>query len=289
MASRIRALNSQRKRVLKRARTHNDVATESRTTPPPPEMVRHGMLSTLMGGVVPTQWTYAILGGSLAAYSLYSMLKGMKDREPAKAGMMGGLSVLGGALMYRGVSGLLGEGAPTQIRPGDNPAASVQHNEGVKVEESVVVDCSPKELYEYWRHIENLPSIMQHLRSVVAIDDKRSHWTVQGPMGSSVEWDAEVYTDEPGSLISWRSLPGAEVDNAGSVQFEDLGDSHGTTVTVMIKYAPPGGKLGALVSELLGDDPAKQIRHDLRRFKRMMESGEAMLEDRTDHQLGSHQ
>jgi uncharacterized membrane protein len=40
----------------------------------------------------------------------------------------------------------------------------------------------------------------------------------KAPAGTTVEWDAEVYNEKENELIAWRSLEGADVDNAGSDQ-----------------------------------------------------------------------
>jgi uncharacterized membrane protein len=49
---------------------------------------------------------------------------------------------------------------------------------------------------------------------------------------------------------------------------------NGTRVTVHLQYNPPGGKLGAAVAKLFGEEPHQTIREDLRRFKQLMETGE---------------
>ena len=41
----------------------------------------------------------------------------------------------------------------------------------------------------------------------------------------------------------------------------------------------PGGKAGALIATLFGEEPTQQIRDDLRRFKQVMETGEVVLSD----------
>jgi uncharacterized membrane protein len=131
------------------------------------------------------------------------------------------------------------------------------------------------ELYRYWRDFENLPRIMRHLKSVKKVDEKKSHWVVDAPMGRTVEWDAEIINDEPGSVIAWRSLAGAGVDNAGSVRFVPAPGNRGTEVRVNIDYIPPAGQVGAFVARLFGKNPKQEIQEDLRRFKQMMEAGEA--------------
>jgi len=52
-----------------------------------------------------------------------------------------------------------------------------------------------------------------------------------------------------------------------------MGD-RGTEVHVFMDYVPPAGKLGHLVATLFGEAPRRQMREDLRNFKRLMECGE---------------
>jgi uncharacterized membrane protein len=71
-------------------------------------------------------------------------------------------------------------------------------------------------------------------------------------------------------LIAWRSLPGADVDQAGSVLFTpDIGG--GTEVRVVMRYAAPAGKVGDAVAHILGAAPEQQIADDLRRLKQVMD------------------
>jgi uncharacterized membrane protein len=93
-------------------------------------------------------------------------------------------------------------------------------------------------------------------------------------MGMSVEWDAEIHTERANELIGWRSLPGSDVDTAGSVHFTPAPGGRGTVVKVSLKYVPPAGKVGAAVARLFGEDPHRQVRADLLRFKSLMEAGE---------------
>ena len=135
------------------------------------------------------------------------------------------------------------------------------------------------ELYSFWRNLENLPKIMDHLQSVTELDGKRSHWVSRGPAGKTLEWDAEIINEIPNELIGWRSLEGADVDNAGSVSFSDAPGGRGTVIRVELRYDPPGGKAGALIAKLFRESPSIQIPQELRRFKQLMESGEVATTD----------
>jgi uncharacterized membrane protein len=97
---------------------------------------------------------------------------------------------------------------------------------------------------------------------------------VRAPAGRTVEWDAEIVHEEPNKVIGWRSLPGADVVNAGSVNFDAAPGGRGTEVRVSLQYQPPAGKLGATVALLFGRAPSQQVREDLRHLKELLEAGE---------------
>ena len=190
------------------------------------------------------------------------------------------LAAIGGGLIYRGVSGRcpVYRAAGIDTAHGESPAAEPEDyfEHGIHVEQAFTINKTPWELYEYWRNFENLPKIMSHLESVTVIDQKRSRWVAKAPAiaGGKVEWDAEIINDEPNALIAWRSLENADVDNAGSVRFVPAPGERGTEVKVVIDYIPPAGRLGKWVAKLFGEEPAQQIEEDLRKFKRIMETGE---------------
>jgi uncharacterized membrane protein len=102
-----------------------------------------------------------------------------------------------------------------------------------------------------------------------------------------VEWDAETIEDRPNELIAWRSLPGSDVRNAGTVRFQPAPGGRGTEVRVMLEYHPPLGKLGSKVAMLFREEPGQQVYDDLRHFKQVMETGEIVLSDATK-QRGPH-
>jgi uncharacterized membrane protein len=160
-----------------------------------------------------------------------------------------------------------GPGTQSQYENGAGPGA-------VYVRRSIIINETPESLYQRWHDFETLPQFMSHLISVENTGEKRSHWVAKGPAGSRVEWDAEMSEDVPNQLIAWRSLPGADVDNTGSVRFEPATGGRGTIVRVDMHYRPPAGKAGAWIAKMLGQSPEKQLAVDLLRFKQMVETGE---------------
>lgn len=185
----------------------------------------------------------------------------------------GGLAaLLGGAALaayavYKGTS--RGREAHTAASPAPRHEPLPSH-----IETSVNVLRPAHELYSFWRDFENLPRFMRHLESVRNLGNGRSHWIARTPVGSRVEWDAQVVEEREGQLLSWQSLPGSQVHNAGSVLFEAAPGDRGTLVRVSFDLAPPGGAAGRLAAKALGPITKQQVHEDLRRFKNLMEAGE---------------
>ncbi len=178
------------------------------------------------------------------------------------------LGIAGGLLMARGATGHCPAYRGLKIDTTHTAGRGVPGDRGIRVDHSIEIARSPIDLYYFWRDVTNLPSIMPHVANVEA-EGSRSHWTVRGPAGRLVEWDAEFLNDKPGELIAWQSLPGSEVQSAGSVRFEPV--EGGTRLTVRLEYLPPAGAVGAFVAWITGASPVQQLAEDLARFKEVME------------------
>lgn len=181
------------------------------------------------------------------------------------------LALIGGGLLHRGSTGYCALYRRLGINSRQmNAETGVPGNKGIKVERTITIARTPAEIYGFWKNLENLPRIFEHVQSVSEIDERRSHWVVDGPAGRRVAWTAQIVTDKPNELISWESLPGAEVQNAGSVRFEPLGSGL-TEVKVALQYQPPAGVVGAAIAKLFGEAPDQQLDDDLGRLKQLIE------------------
>jgi uncharacterized membrane protein len=132
------------------------------------------------------------------------------------------------------------------------------------------VEAPVAQVYAYWRDFTNFSSFMPDVEEVTITSSTTSHWKVSGPLGKTVEWDAEITEDVPNQRIAWKSVGDADVDNAGAVRFDDRGAT--TNIEVSLEYDPPGGKAGELVAELV-KDPDDQVRRAVDGFRRVVESG----------------
>lgn len=213
--------------------------------------------AALIGGTA-----VAVSGAMLAAYAL-------RERSWRAAGV-----AIAAPLVYRQATGNWPVPRTLADRAASHPAP---------IETSLTIGRPRQELYDFWRRFENLPRFMEHLDSVTDLGNGRSRWVARSPLGFHVEWEAEIIEDRPGQILSWRSLPGAQVHNAGSVLFEDAPGDRGTIVRISFEMQPAGALLGRALGKVLSPITEQQVREDLRRFKRLVEAGEIPTTDGQPH------
>lgn len=184
-------------------------------------------------------------------------------------------AAVGAGLLYRGLTGhCAGYQAVGINRVQQAPATAVAAQQRCKVEKSITINRPADAIYRMWRDLSSLPQFMRHLKSVAALDEKRSRWIAHGPAGTELKWDAEIINERENELLAWRSLPGGDVDTAGSLHLEQLHQDRGTVATVSLKYNPPGGTIVAHLAEWFGVGLQSKLNEDLRRFKQLLETGE---------------
>lgn len=195
--------------------------------------------------------TRALAGSAGGALALY----GAARRDgPGALLALGGFGLLVRALTNLDVGRLLGLGAGRRA---------------VDIQKSITIDAPAETVYGFWANYENFPGFMANVQRVEGRGD-RSRWTVKGPAGVDVAFEAEVTRREPGRLLAWRTLPGAAVAHAGEVIFQPNQDGT-TTAHVRFSYNPVAGAVGHAVAWLFGADPKREMDEDLMRMKHLVE------------------
>ena len=212
----------------------------------------------------PTEWVWARVAGDVMDLAVlgagFGSRSGRRGPLTAATAAVAGITAIDMLCAYR------------LARGGRPDGQSLPRDRSIRIEQQITVGRPREECYRTWRSFESLPRFMTHLRRVEITDAKRSHWVASGPAGTEVEWDAEIVNDVPNERIAWRSVGDADVDSAGTVEFDEAAASGVTVVRVKMNYRPPAGIVGDAVAKLLGEDPENQIADDLRRFKWIVES-----------------
>lgn len=205
------------------------------------------------------QWTPAARGAGLlvgAGLALWGLA--------LRRGLIGALAAVGGgALAVRGGTNL----------PIGRLLAVMTGRAGIDIRKTIRVNAPVDQVFQLWSRFENFPRFMQHVRevSVSDVDPTRSRWTVDGPGGVPVTFEAEIHRREQEREIVWATLPGQHTEHTGMVRFEPC--NGGTSVHLQMRYRPPAGMIGHAIAHVLGWDPKARLDDDLIRMKALLEDG----------------
>jgi uncharacterized membrane protein len=142
----------------------------------------------------------------------------------------------------------------------------------VTLHKSIVVHQAIHIVFDCWSRFDNFPMFMQHVQEVdLQVGGSHSRWTVDGPAGTKIFFEAETTDFEPDRTIAWKTIEKQPIEHEGRVRFEEI--AGGTRVTVTMSYRPPGGIIGHAVAHILGWDPKARMDEDLVRMKTLLEEG----------------
>lgn len=150
------------------------------------------------------------------------------------------------------------------------PRLGSDRRRAVDIQKTLYIDAPVEQVYAFWSNYENFPLFMSHVREVEDLGGGRSRWSVRGPGGVPIEWNATLTQQTPNEVIAWRSESGSMLENAGMIRFASSGT--GTRVDLRLCYHPPVGGAGQAVAQLLGSDPRTKLNDDLGRMKSLLEA-----------------
>jgi uncharacterized membrane protein len=197
---------------------------------------------------------------------------GLKRRSLGGAVM----ALAGGGLVTRGVTGhsTMYQKLGLHTEGGRKLSKTRPDSEGLEITRAVTIGKPAEDLYRLWRDPQVQSRLLGDYGEVALKDGKHMHWTLHGPMGSRIEWDSDIVEERPNELLGWKTRPGAELPNEGSVQFSPAPGNRGTEVVLRMRFSPPGEVPAGGVMKLLGFIPKQLAYKALWRFKAFAETGE---------------
>jgi uncharacterized membrane protein len=185
------------------------------------------------------------------------------SRRNTAAGM---LVALGGVGLLARAASNLDAGQLTGLSP---------RRRAIDIQKTITVDAPVEAVFEFWTGYQNFPRFMSRVLDVrPSTRAGQSHWTVAGPAGLPVAFDAEETRIIPNQVFGWRTLSGSPVGHAGIIHFEPTSDG-GTRIHIRMSYNPLGGWLGHGIATAFGADPKTSMDADLTRMKTLIETGRA--------------
>jgi len=147
----------------------------------------------------------------------------------------------------------------------------------VSVRTAITIAAPIDDVFNWLVAWERWPYWMSRVREVRSHEDsgavgERTHWVVDGPAGTTVDWDAETTQFVPPTRIAWRTVEGSPVAHTGTLTLART-DAGATRLDVELTYLPIAGAAGQALASLLRRDPRRQLHDDLARLKTTIETG----------------
>jgi uncharacterized membrane protein len=216
----------------------------------------------------PTEWVWARVAGDTMDLALLGSALRSKSEQPMRT--LAATSAVAGAFAADLIDSL---------RLSKHNDAQHMEDAPMHVKAAITVRRDRDELYSSWYDLESFPSFMAHVEEIRPEGPDRWRWKARGPLGMSIDWLVEITENVPNERISWKSVEGSAVDGSGTVRFVPAPGNQGTEIHIELRYDVPGGAVGELVAKLFGEEPAMQIKDDLRRYKQIVETGEVVRSD----------
>ena len=218
----------------------------------------------------PRPWVWArVAGDALDLATLAAVARGQNPRRGAAALALAAVAGATALDLHTALAlGRDGQADGHRAQKGAPPDAD-------EVRQSVTVGRPRDEVYQTWRAPEVVAEMMAPFAEVEAENPDLAHIRVKTPVGKTLSWTWEVPDERPGERFHVRTLEGADVPNEAEVTFRDAPGGRGTEVSARFRYRLPGGSVGGAVLSAGGLVPEVLLAKTLRRFKAVVEAGEA--------------
>ncbi len=145
-----------------------------------------------------------------------------------------------------------------------------ERDRAVAVRKTLHIRVPVPQVFDALCDCERLPGLMRHIQTVERRLDGSTHWTLAGPPGTPIEWQAVTTQRDPDRLLAWRTVDESPLQHSGLARLEH--EEGGTRLQVDLWYRPPAGRLGHALAQLLGTDPKSELDADLLRLKIYLET-----------------
>jgi len=140
-----------------------------------------------------------------------------------------------------------------------------------QIDGSVTIRRPVSQVYRFYRDFTNLPRFLGDVMAVQVTGPLTSHWTVQAPLGTFVNWNVQVTEEQPGKLLRYQTDTAAALRTCWELSFAEGANEAEANVRELMDL--PLGRLGQAALALLGKPAAAEVAANLQRLKELMETG----------------
>ena len=96
-----------------------------------------------------------------------------------------------------------------------------------QVTKTITVKRDVASVYSAWSNFETFPYFMKYVEKVEKLGPRLSHWEVKGPLGTTMDWNAETTRADLNQRIAWNTKDHAgTITTSGEVVFTAVSYTH---------------------------------------------------------------
>jgi uncharacterized membrane protein len=161
--------------------------------------------------------------------------------------------------------------APKRRRRAEASRMPYASPRGADLAETIEVSAPSSAVFDFWTRLDAVPRVIEHVREVrVTNTGGRYHWSITGPVGLPVEFDAVLTQYDPHRVLAWKTAEGSPLAHTGVVLFEPVGE--GTRVHAQFSYALRDGAPGRTIAALAGGNARAGLVKCLARMRAAVEA-----------------
>jgi uncharacterized membrane protein len=198
------------------------------------------------------------------------VLFGLARRSPAAV-------ILAAGGTYLALRGLSGRCAIYQMS--DVNTDHLEENTGFAVEKSVTVNEPVETAFAFWEEFDYLDRSLKQLQPAAGdeVEDSLGRRALsrfnQLLFGRKPKWRINIIERRENETIRWQAYTEGGAESRGAVAFQEAPGGRGAEVKIRFHYKPARSILGYTAAALGNKIVAQQVKEELRRYKRILETG----------------
>ena len=141
----------------------------------------------------------------------------------------------------------------------------------MKLLKRLTINAPAQQVFAYWSDFRNFQQFISMIEKIDVLDDRRSRWSIQAPLGHRIAFESLITRFEPDSNLVWESEH-TDGHARGELRLTELGES--TAVELEFEYRLHRDwmqNIARVVSHF--GFPSLAFDHGLARIKAQIENG----------------
>lgn len=92
----------------------------------------------------------------------------------------------------------------------------------ITIDKKITIQAPIEKVFNFWKEYQNFSKYIDDIESISKLSDTRSHWIINGPLHTHVEFDADTVECQQNKYIKWIAIHEVENDHLSEQAEEKL-------------------------------------------------------------------